>query len=107
MVMRHSVRAALDPVDPFANKMGLVDRLSPQAAKVFSDNPPPKVGRWLLVRGIDDPNRVHVVGEVEPSDVGAVKQFITSEKMQAVFKQVNEMSTQPIEFIWMDEVKLG
>ena len=33
MVMRHSVRAALDPVDPFANKMGLVDRLSPQAAK--------------------------------------------------------------------------
>ena len=29
--MRHSVRAALDPVDPFANKMGLVDRLSPQA----------------------------------------------------------------------------
>ena len=31
--MRHSVRAALDPVDPFANTMGLVDRLSPQAAK--------------------------------------------------------------------------
>ena len=36
--MRHSVRAALDPVDPFANKMGLVDRLSPQAAntEIFS-----------------------------------------------------------------------
>ena len=35
--MRHSVRAALDPVDPFANTMGLVDRLSPQAAKAFRD----------------------------------------------------------------------
>ena len=33
--MRHSVRAALDPVDPFANKMGLVDRLSPQAVKKY------------------------------------------------------------------------
>ena len=35
--MRHSVRAALDPVDPFANKMGLVDRLSPQAAKAAAE----------------------------------------------------------------------
>ena len=32
--------------------------------KVFTDNPPPQVGQWMLVRGIDDPNRVHVVGQV-------------------------------------------
>ena len=36
-----------------------------------------------------------------------MKAFIASEKMQAIFTQVNDMSTQPIEFVWMDEVKLG
>ena len=43
MVMRHSVRAALDPVDPFANKMGLVDRLSPQAVRPALDRLPQTV----------------------------------------------------------------
>ena len=27
---------------------------------LFSANPPPAIGRWLLARGVDDPNRVRV-----------------------------------------------
>ena len=44
--------------------------------KLFKTNPPPKIGRWRLTRGIDDRNRVHVVAEVQASDVDAVKEFI-------------------------------
>ncbi len=75
--------------------------------ELFRANLPPELGSWRVLRGIDDPNRVRVVGELDASEVDGVKEFIASEKMQAVFKQVNEMSTQPIEFIWLDEVKLG
>ncbi len=75
--------------------------------EIFSANPPPELGSWRVLRGIDDPNRVRVVGELDASEVDGVKEFIASEKMQAVFKQVNEMSTQPMEIIWLDEVKLG
>jgi hypothetical protein len=30
--------------------------------KLFKADRPPKVGRWRLLRGSDDRNRVHVVG---------------------------------------------
>ncbi len=36
---------------------------------LFTANPPPPVGRWRLARGIDDRNRVHVVGEVSAAEV--------------------------------------
>ena len=74
---------------------------------LFSANPPPSVGTWRLVRGIDDPNRVHVVGEMEASEVDAVKEFFATEKMSSVLEQANEMSTTPMEWIWLDEVKPG
>lgn len=74
---------------------------------LFSANPPPSVGTWRLVRGIDDPNRVHVVGEMDASEVGAVKAFFATEKMSSVLEQANEMSTTPIEWIWLDEVNPG
>ena len=73
--------------------------------KMFTANPPPNIGRWRLMRGIDDPNRVRVVAEVAPSEVDAVKEFVASEEMQRVFKTVNEMSTAPIDFVWFDELK--
>jgi len=75
--------------------------------EIFSTNPPPEIGSWRLLRGVDDPNRVHVVGEVEPSEVDDVKRFIDSAEMQSVFSKVNEMSTKPMEFHWLDEVKPG
>jgi hypothetical protein len=73
--------------------------------KVFKANPPPKVGRWRLTRGVDDPNRVHLVGEVEPSDVKEVKAFLASDRMQEVFRRVNAMSTAPVEFVLLEEVE--
>ena len=73
--------------------------------KVFKANPPPKVGRWRLTRGIDDPNRVHVVGEVRSSDVNEVKAFLASDRMQEVFRRVNAMSTVPVEFVLLEEVE--
>ncbi len=71
--------------------------------KVFKSNPPPKIGRWRMLRGSDDRNRAHVVGEIAASDVKAVKEFLASPQMQDVFKRVNAMSTAPMEFIWLDE----
>ncbi len=72
---------------------------------LFKANPPPPVGRWRLARGIDDRNRVHVVGEVTASEVKSVKDFVNSPRMQDVFKRVNAMSTAPVEFVWLEEVK--
>ena len=72
---------------------------------LFKANPPPPVGRWRLTRGIDDRNRVHVVGEVSAAEVKDVKDFLNSPRMQDVFRRVNAMSTVPIEFVWLDEVK--
>jgi hypothetical protein len=72
--------------------------------KLFKANPPPKVGRWRLTRGIEDRNRVHVVAEVQASDVKAVKDFIASDHMQDVFRRVNAMSTTPLEFVWLEEL---
>ncbi len=72
--------------------------------EVFSANPPPKIGRWRVARGTEDPNRVHVVAEMEPSEVDQVKSFIASDEMQGVFNKVNEMSTAPIEFVWLDDI---
>jgi hypothetical protein len=71
---------------------------------LFKANPPPPVGRWRLTRGIDDRNRVHVVGEVAASEVKEVKEFVNSQRMQEVFRRVNAMSTVPVEFIWLEEV---
>jgi hypothetical protein len=73
--------------------------------KLFKANPPPpNVGRWRLLRGSDDRNRVHVVGDVAASEVKAVKDFLGSQHMQDVFKRVNAMSSASPEFIWLEEL---
>ena len=77
-----------------------------QWLKLFKSNPPPKVGRWRVLRGSEDRNRVHVVAELAASEVKDVKDFIQSKHMQDVFKQVNDMSTAPMEFIWLEELSL-
>jgi hypothetical protein len=74
--------------------------------KLFKSNPPPKVGRWRVLRGSEDRNRVHVVAELASSEVQDVKDFMRSKHMQDVFKQVNTMSTTPMEFIWLEEQPL-
>ena len=75
--------------------------------KLFKSNPPPKVGRWRVLRGSEDRNRVHVVAELASSEVKEVKDFIQSNHMQYVFKQVNDISTAPVEFIWLEELSLN
>jgi hypothetical protein len=72
--------------------------------KILKANPPPKIGRWRLLRGSDDRNRAHVVGDVAASEVKAAKDFLGSQHMQDVFKRINAMSTAPLEFIWLEEV---
>jgi hypothetical protein len=72
--------------------------------KTFTSNPPPKIGRWRLLRGTEDRNRAHVVGEIAASEVKAVKDFLASQHMQDVFKTVNAMSTAPLEVVWLDEM---
>jgi hypothetical protein len=72
--------------------------------KLFKTNPPPNVGRWRVLRGSEDRNRVHVVAELAASEVKEVKDFIQSKHMQDLFKQVNDMSTAPMEFIWLEEL---
>jgi hypothetical protein len=72
--------------------------------KLFKADPPPKVGRWRVLRGADDRNRAHVVGEMAESEVKAIKGFIGSQHMQDVFKRVNAMSTAPMEIIWLEEL---
>jgi hypothetical protein len=71
---------------------------------LFSANPPPKIGRWRLARGIDDPNRVHVVGEMDASEVDDVKEFFESDKMRDILGQADAMSTTPIETIWLEDI---
>jgi len=53
---------------------------------------------------MDDPNRVHVVGEMDANEVEAVKEYFASDKMRSVLGQADEMSTTPIETIWLEEV---
>ena len=74
---------------------------------VFKANPPPEIGQWRVTRGFDDPNRVNVVGVCDDSEVDAVKAHLASAPMQAVFERVNENSTQPVEFIWFQDVTPG
>lgn len=71
---------------------------------LFSANPPPKIGRWRLARGIEDRNRVHVVGEMDDSEVAGVKEFFASDKMLKVLGQADEMSTTPIETTWLEDI---
>lgn len=71
--------------------------------QLFKSNPPPKVGRWRMLRGMDDRNRVHLVAELQSSEVKQVKDFIDLDHMKDVFKRVNAMSTAPLEFIWLEE----
>ena len=75
--------------------------------EIFMANPPPHVGEWRVARGIDDPNRVHVIGVIDESDVDAVKEHLGSEQMQKVFSQVNDNSNKPIEFVWLEDVSPG
>ena len=72
--------------------------------EIFSANPPPDMGRWWVARGMDDRNRVYVIGEVQESEVDPVKSFLASDRMQKVFAEVNEVSTSPIEFVWLEDV---
>lgn len=73
--------------------------------QLFTDNPPPAaIARWRLLRGTSDPNRVYVIGEVDAANVEEVERFFASEKMQAAFAHVNEMSTAPMEIIWAEDV---
>ena len=74
--------------------------------KLLKSNPPPKVGRWRVMHESEDRNRVHVVAELAASEVKEVKDFIQSKHMQDLFKQVNDMSTAPMEFIWLEELSL-
>jgi hypothetical protein len=55
-------------------------------------------------RGSEDRNRVHVVAELKASEVKEVKDFMQSKHVQDVFKQVNDMSTAPLEIIWLEEL---
>lgn len=73
---------------------------------LFKANPPPPVGQWRVTRSADDPNRVLVIGEVAAADVETVKTFLGSDRMQAVFRQVDAMSTAPIEFLQLEDVKV-
>jgi hypothetical protein len=74
--------------------------------EIFKSNRPPQIGRSKLTRGIEDPNRVQVVVELEPSEVKDFKAFLESERMQEVFRRVNAMSTAPIEFVWLEQVAM-
>lgn len=71
--------------------------------QIFTTNPPPPIGQWRMMRGTEDPNRVFVIGEFAAAEADDVRAFVGSEKMQAVFRQVNAMSSQPLEFVWLDE----
>ena len=75
--------------------------------EMFTANPPPDIGNWRLIRGIDDPNRVQVLGEMTAPEVEDVKDYLKSERMQNVFKRVNEISTSPVSFTGFDEVVPG
>ena len=57
--------------------------------KLFKADPPSKIGRWRVLRGSEDRNRVHVVGEVAASEVKAVKDFIASPHMQEMCLSVS------------------
>ena len=72
--------------------------------ELFSANPPPSVGKWRCMRGVEDPTRVHVIGEMEPDQVIDVKNFFASERMINVFDEVNALSTKPIETVWLQDV---
>ncbi|MBT4938564.1 MAG: hypothetical protein HN731_17190 [Rhodospirillaceae bacterium] len=72
--------------------------------QIFKSNPPPTVGNWHINRGVDDPNRVQLVAELDAVDVPEVEAFLNSDKMKTIFEQVNKISTQPIEFVWLENV---
>jgi hypothetical protein len=74
--------------------------------ELFKTNPPPKVGRWRLTRGQDDRNCAIVIGEVNASQVDEVKAYLTSKRMQEVFRRADEMSTRPVDFVLLEDVEL-
>ena len=74
---------------------------------LFTSNPPPPIGKWRMLRGADDPNRVYVIGEVADSEVDAVNEWAASEQMQNVFGQVIEMSEVPLEIVWVNDQTPG
>jgi hypothetical protein len=74
---------------------------------IFTSHPPPPIGNWCLFQAADDPNRVYVIGDIADSDVDAVNEWAGSEEMQAAFAQVNEMSEEPLEIVWVNEVIPG
>lgn len=72
--------------------------------KLFKANPPPPVGRWRVVRGIDDPNHVFVVGDVDEASVQKVNDFWHSERMTEIIRKVDAMSTAPLKSAWFNEL---
>ena len=74
---------------------------------LFSSNPPPPLGKWRVLRGTDDRNRVYVIGEVADSEVDGVNEWAASEQMQKAFGQVNEMSEVPLEIVWVTDETPG
>jgi hypothetical protein len=72
----------------------------------FKANPPPKIGRWRVLRGTNERDRVHVVGEMAAAEVKGVKEFLESAHMKEVFQHANAMSTKPVEVVWLDELTL-
>jgi hypothetical protein len=71
---------------------------------LFKANPPPSVGSWRLMRGSEDPNRVYVIGDFSDSQAADIRAYFESEKMLAVFRQVDAMSEQPMDFVWLNDV---
>jgi hypothetical protein len=74
---------------------------------IFSRNPPPDIGTWKMWRGTDDPNRVFITAEGSDAEIEAIKELFATDEWQAVFKGVNEMSTAPMEFNWLEEPPHG
>ena len=72
---------------------------------LFLENPPPPIGKWRLLRGADDPNRVYVIGEVSETEVSEINAYFETDKMKAVLAKANDMSRRPMEILWMNEVK--
>ena len=72
-------------------------------AAIYAENPPPPQGTWRVLRGVEDPNRVYVIGEIDESEVEAVKAWAASDEMLSVFAAVNDMSNTPLDIVWTDD----
>lgn len=73
--------------------------------KLFKANrPAAPIGRWRVLRGVDDPNRVFVVVDAEAAEVAKVNDYFRTDRMKEVIRQVNEMSTVPLATAWFENL---